>query len=391
MTGTLSSTFPQKLFAMSQLEFGQGVIHWLQHGMAFKVEDSDKFSEEVIPKYFKHTKLTSFQRQLNLYGFRRITKGDDHGAYFHPNFQRNRRDLISSIRRLPAKVNRNTVDTYAGTDTTPQSNSARYNSDLNLSLEENYELMEGYDEPPQKRKSPMNSMDESCNEKQQLNIPFPFYTNNQNITHPNMHHKRVNHPHSNPQKNHGLSISKSHSHSGYPTALPLPAMSKLTMNIGYLKHLASNSSFSQDNHQHGEAILEPSQYSSYNLLAKTKADEPPENESLKNSHIKDPYSYQQAFLQGQQQQPISDYPVQSNQLNSMYADTSNSSSINDFKLLMAQNDFSNWNDGSIWQPKAPIPPSPVDDIKNEFNNDYNDIFDDVPSFDEAMDMMSSVR
>jgi hypothetical protein len=75
----------------------------------------------------------------------------------------------------------------------------------------------------------------------------------------------------------------------------------------------------------------------------------------------------------------------------MYADTSNSSSINDFKLLMAQNDFSNWNDGSIWQPKAPIPPSPVDDIKNEFNNDYNDIFDDVPSFDEAMDMMSSVR
>lgn len=277
--------------------------------------------------------------------------------------------------------------------------SVRYNSDLNLSLEENYELMEGYDEPPQKRKSSPNMMDDSCNEKH-LNIPFPFNTNTQNnIVHPNLHHKRVNHPHSNPQKNHGLSISKAHSHSGYPTALPLPAMSKLTMNIGYLKHLASNSSYSQDNHQHGEAVLEPSQYSSYNLLAKKKLEESPhsdENLSMKNSHIKDPFSYQQAFLQGQQQQPIIDYPAQSNQLNSMYANTANSSSINDFKFLMSQNDFSNWNDGSIWQPKVPTVPInnnrfPVDcNTKPEFN-DYNEIFDDVPSFDEAMDMMSSVR
>ena len=56
------------------------------------------------------TKLTSFQRQLNLYGFRRITKGDDHGAYFHPNFQRGRRDLLFNIRRLPAKGNRFSIE-----------------------------------------------------------------------------------------------------------------------------------------------------------------------------------------------------------------------------------------------------------------------------------------
>lgn len=54
LPGALSSTFPQKLFAMSQQEFDEGeVINWLPHGLAFKVVDSDKFSEEVIPKYFK--------------------------------------------------------------------------------------------------------------------------------------------------------------------------------------------------------------------------------------------------------------------------------------------------------------------------------------------------
>jgi len=46
--------------------------------------------------------VTSFQRQLNLYGFRRITKGDDFGAYFHPHFIRGRDDLVQHIRRFPA-------------------------------------------------------------------------------------------------------------------------------------------------------------------------------------------------------------------------------------------------------------------------------------------------
>ena len=31
-------------------------------------------------------------------------KGDDQGAYFHPKFQRNRKELIAEIRRLPAKA-----------------------------------------------------------------------------------------------------------------------------------------------------------------------------------------------------------------------------------------------------------------------------------------------
>lgn len=48
--------------------------------------------------------MTSFQRQLNLYGFRRVTKGEDVGSYYHPKFQKGRRDLVPEIKRLPGKT-----------------------------------------------------------------------------------------------------------------------------------------------------------------------------------------------------------------------------------------------------------------------------------------------
>jgi hypothetical protein len=43
----------------------------------------------------------SFQRQLNLYGFRKVFRGPDSGGYAHPHFRRDHPELLGSVERAP--------------------------------------------------------------------------------------------------------------------------------------------------------------------------------------------------------------------------------------------------------------------------------------------------
>lgn len=49
------------------------VITWTSTGRAFGIQDMARFRSEVLPTHFKHDKFSSFQRQLNLYGFRKVS------------------------------------------------------------------------------------------------------------------------------------------------------------------------------------------------------------------------------------------------------------------------------------------------------------------------------
>ncbi len=57
-------------------------------------------------RYFRQSKLTSFQRQLNLYGFQRLTRGADAGGYYNEFFLKGKPNLSKNMSRTKVKGTR---------------------------------------------------------------------------------------------------------------------------------------------------------------------------------------------------------------------------------------------------------------------------------------------
>lgn len=105
--GGVKLPFPQKLYSLLSLNPDPSIISWQPHGRSFVVHQPEKFIQKIMPAHFKtQTKMTSFLRQLNLYGFTRILKGRDKGGYYHEMFLKGRKDLCAAIPRLRIKGQR---------------------------------------------------------------------------------------------------------------------------------------------------------------------------------------------------------------------------------------------------------------------------------------------
>lgn len=75
--------FPVKLQQILSNPDIQDIVFWLPHGRSWRILKQKAFEEKVIPLYFKHGRYASFARQVNGWGFRRMTKGIDYNSYYH--------------------------------------------------------------------------------------------------------------------------------------------------------------------------------------------------------------------------------------------------------------------------------------------------------------------
>jgi len=100
-----------KLIVHAMKEGKDDIITFLPHGRAFQVHSMDRFMNELMPKQFKQSKWPSFARQLNLYGFQRLT-GLEHAdsiAYFHELFLRGRPEFCWFMQRVRLVDYKNTT------------------------------------------------------------------------------------------------------------------------------------------------------------------------------------------------------------------------------------------------------------------------------------------
>ena len=97
-----NESFPHKLYRMLYEADKDGLGHivsFLPSGRGFTIHRPKDFVSEVMPRFFTTRRIASFQRQLNLYGFRRISEGREKGGYFHKDFMKGQRNRISRIKR----------------------------------------------------------------------------------------------------------------------------------------------------------------------------------------------------------------------------------------------------------------------------------------------------
>ncbi|KAL7534617.1 hypothetical protein ACHAXR_005999 [Thalassiosira sp. AJA248-18] len=105
---TSREQFHVKLYAMLEMAALQGLgssntVSWLPHGRAFRILDQREFMEVVVPMFFKQTKIRSFYRQLNLWGFKRVSKGVDAGAWHNEFFLRGAPEEMDKMVRTKIK------------------------------------------------------------------------------------------------------------------------------------------------------------------------------------------------------------------------------------------------------------------------------------------------
>lgn len=129
--------FPEKLHRLLLEVEAAGrsdVISFVANGRAFAIHKPDKFFKEIVPLYFRQSRLSSFKRQLNLYGFELINTGPSRGGYFHELFVKDRPELCRRMRRVAVKVSssgkdKEGKDTAGGTTTTTPSGKKDADSD----------------------------------------------------------------------------------------------------------------------------------------------------------------------------------------------------------------------------------------------------------------------
>ncbi|CAH00310.1 stress-responsive transcription factor HSF1 [Kluyveromyces lactis] len=106
--------FVNKLWSMVNDKSNEKFIHWSTSGESIVVPNRERFVQEVLPKYFKHSNFASFVRQLNMYGWHKVqdvksgsmlSNNDSRWEFENENFKRGKEYLLENIVRQKSNTN----------------------------------------------------------------------------------------------------------------------------------------------------------------------------------------------------------------------------------------------------------------------------------------------
>ncbi|KAL1999514.1 hypothetical protein VTN02DRAFT_4390 [Thermoascus thermophilus] len=118
----VQTAFIHKLYSMLEDQSIQHLISWSSSNESFVMSPTSEFSK-VLAQYFKHTNISSFVRQLNMYGFHKVSDVFHTGSpdsalweFKHGNGNFKRGDLVG-LREIKRRASRHALihrDSFSG-------------------------------------------------------------------------------------------------------------------------------------------------------------------------------------------------------------------------------------------------------------------------------------
>ena len=93
------ASFISKLQQILNDDNNNDSVCWSPDGSSFSIKNVKKFEDVLLPLYFRHSRMASFVRQLNMYGFHKVRTSSDLVVFAHEGFQRQHLENAVVVRK----------------------------------------------------------------------------------------------------------------------------------------------------------------------------------------------------------------------------------------------------------------------------------------------------